>query len=59
MESVILKVPAVTVGDTQDIAFLIITFALALFTVTKLGLPSLIVTSPDPVILAAVPISQL
>ena len=59
MESTIFKVPAVNVGATQDIAFLIVTVALELLTVTKLGLPSLIVTSPEPVILAAVPILQL
>ena len=53
-----LKVPDIKFGATQDGLFLTSTLAAALFTVKKLRLQSSIVTSPLPVTLQAVFISQ-
>jgi hypothetical protein len=50
IESIRDKVPAVNTGATVT-ALLTITFALALLTVIKLGLPPKIKTKPAPVIL--------
>ena len=52
IESTILKVPAVNTGATVTTLFKI-TFALALLTVVKFGLPPKIATNPAPVIFAA------
>ena len=52
IESTRLKLPAVKTGATVT-ALLIITFALALLTVVKFGLPPKIATKPPPVIYAA------